>query len=343
MTKKKQHRGQTLSRQILGLLAVTLLISVVLMQILSYSARGIIENILFLQDILLTETQYADLNDWIFNLSLLVSVIFFILLFLFLLGERLSYINDILKGIDALQQGNQEHTVPIEGHNELTQLATSVNYLSATQKQIKEKEQALAEEKEQLTRSLSHDIRTPLTSILSYTELLAEQPNLPRQTQGEYLHLIHKKAEQIRDLTEILLGSNRKPEYIQDARLLMEQLIAEMEDLLEDTFALQADLSACPAFAGTFDISELRRITDNLVSNIQKYADPTYPVLLSIKQDEDGLVLHQENAVLPQQEAPEGYHIGISSIRRIAQHYGGHAEIRQTGDRFAITITLREF
>ena len=144
MTKKKQHRGQTLSRQILGLLAVTLLISVVLMQILSYSARGIIENILFLQDILLTETQYADLNDWIFNLSLLVSVIFFILLFLFLLGERLSYINDILKGIDALQQGNQEHTVPIEGHNELTQLAKSVNYLSATQKQIKEKEQALA-------------------------------------------------------------------------------------------------------------------------------------------------------------------------------------------------------
>ena len=178
MTKKKQHRGQTLSRQILGLLAVTLLISVVLMQILSYSARGIIENILFLQDILLTETQYADLNDWIFNLSLLVSVIFFILLFLFLLGERLSYINDILKGIDALQQGNQEHTVPIEGHNELTQLATSVNYLSATQKQIKEKEQALAEEKEQLTRSLSHDIRTPLTSILSYTELLAEQVGL---------------------------------------------------------------------------------------------------------------------------------------------------------------------
>ena len=63
--------------------------------------------------------------------------------------------------------------VPVEGNNELTQLAKSVNYLSQTQREVKQREQALSAEKEQFIRGLSHDIRTPLTSIMAYSELLA--------------------------------------------------------------------------------------------------------------------------------------------------------------------------
>ena len=76
-----------MSREILGLLAVSVLIAFVLLQVLSFGASGIIENFLFVRDIFLTDAQFAELYDWVFNLSLLVSVAFFVILFLFLLGE----------------------------------------------------------------------------------------------------------------------------------------------------------------------------------------------------------------------------------------------------------------
>ena len=83
---------------------------------------------------------------------------------------------------------------PVEGNNELTQLAKSVNYLSQTQREVKQREQALSAEKEQFIRGLSHDIRTPLTSIMAYSELLAGEKAVAPEEQEKYLHLIHTKA-----------------------------------------------------------------------------------------------------------------------------------------------------
>ena len=119
--------------------------------------------------------------------------------------------------------------------------------------QIKEK--ALNEEKEQLIRTLSHDIRTPLTSILSYSEFLSSPQTCSSEALQEYLPLIQKKALQIRELTDILLdGGKRNPERFEDARLLMEQLIGEFEDALEDNYKVSTDFAQCSPFAGIFDV-----------------------------------------------------------------------------------------
>ena len=143
MTKPNGQKRHKLSGEILGVLTITFVIALFLFQLLRIAAGAIIDSVLFMQDIVLTEAQYIQADDWVFNLSLLVSVGFFVILFLFLLGERLSYIRDILEGIDALQKGQENHMVPVEGNNELTQLAKAVNYLSKTQREVKQREQAL--------------------------------------------------------------------------------------------------------------------------------------------------------------------------------------------------------
>ena len=319
------------------------MIAFVLLQVLSLSAIGIIESFLFAQDIFLTDAQFAELDDWVFNLSLLVSVAFFVILFLFLLGERLSYIREALKGIDALQNGQEDYAVPLEGRNELTQLAEAVNYLSQTQREVRERERVLNDEKEQFIRALSHDIRTPLTSIMAYSELLNGQREVTREEQAGYLKLIQSKASQIKDMTDILLDSSKRtPEHFEDARLLMEQLAGEFEEMLEDEFLIETDLTGCPAFSGTFDVQELRRVFDNLISNVRKYAAPEKAVKLSISLKNAQLVIRQENAVRQLDKPAEGYRIGIRSIQRIAQNYAGGAEVQQSGDIFSITITLSE-
>ena len=148
MTDNKKQKQRKLSHEIVGLLAISFVIALFLLQLLSMCAVVVSERFLSARDIVLTQAQLENLDIWVFNLSLLVSVLFFLVLFLFLLGERLSYIRELTKGIDALQDGQLDYSVPLEGRNELTQLARDINYLSATQREIKEKERALNEEKE---------------------------------------------------------------------------------------------------------------------------------------------------------------------------------------------------
>ena len=87
-------------------------------------------------------------------------------------------------------------------------------------------------------------------------------------------------------------------------------------------------------------MGELRRIFDNLISNIQKYAEPAEPVVLTVSKTDGDIVITQSNAMKQSQEPTESYKLGLNSIRRIAQNYGGSVEISQTEEVFNIVITL---
>ncbi len=344
MTDARLTKGRKLAYEILGLIGISALLAAILFLILSRTATAIVESYCFTNSVVMTEFDWLEVDRWIFSVSAIISAFGFSLLFLTLLSDRITYIRTLTGGIDALRMGQTGSKLPLEGRNELTQLADAINYMSATQQQLREKEQALAREKEQFIRTLSHDIRTPLTSILAYSEYLAVETGISQEEQKLHLQMIRKKAEQIRDLTELLLdGGKRNPEHFDDAHLLMEQLAAEFEGDLEERFDVHTDLSGCPAFAGTFDVQELRRIFDNLSSNVSKYADPNKPVLLNIRAEDAGLCIRQTNSISTAPSQQDSYKLGINSIRRIVQNYGGSVDLWQDVETFSIAITLSEF
>lgn len=96
-------------------------------------------------------------------MSLLSTVILFLVLFLFLLGQKLAYLREIIQGVDALRTHRLEDTIPLREANELTELAEHINFLSETERRLRQQEMALQAERERMIRDLSHDIRTPLT------------------------------------------------------------------------------------------------------------------------------------------------------------------------------------
>lgn len=344
MTEKRRPKQRRLALEILGLIAISALFAALLFLILSGTGTVIVEGYCFRSGVVMSESDWLAADRWIFTMSGLLAGAGFSLLFLVLLGDHMAYIRTITAGIDALRTGPAGDAVPLEGNNELTALAEAINALSAAQRQLREKEQALAQEKEQFLRTLSHDIRTPLTSILAYSEYLSGDAPISPEEQRAHLLLLRRKAEQIRDLTALLLdGDKRSPEHFADGRLLMEQLGGEFEEVLEDRFDVRTDLSGCPAFSGTFDVRELRRIFDNLSSNVEKYADPHRPVALRIRVDADGLHIHQSNGIASVSGPRDSYKLGLNSIRRIAQHYGGRVSVTQDADRFAIDITLSDY
>lgn len=341
LTDRKPIAFRKLSHELLGLIAIAAAVSLVLFLLLSGIATVVAENYFFQHDIPMTELEWLTVDRHIFIISAVCSCLSFAVLFLLLLNDRIAYIKTITAGISQLQQAQQELELPLQGKNELTKLAGAINDMSRAQLALREKEQAMAREKEALIRSLSHDIRTPLTSILAYAEYLTAQENLAPEERAEYLQLIGKKAGQIRDLTAILLdGGRRNVEYYEDGRLLMEQLAAEFEEALEDRFQTVVDLSALAPFGGSFDVQELRRIFDNLCSNVEKYADVTRPVYLSVGIEAGHLQIRQSNAIAPVRTCGESFQIGLTSIRRIVQHYGGQVTVTEENGEFAVAITM---
>ena len=304
MTDIKKRSTRKLSRQIMGLLAVTLVISFVIFWTISLCGSAIIEYICYSRGVTITQRLSDDIRGWVFNVSLLISVGFFVVLLMFLMGERIA---------EAL-------------------------------KKIEDKERALSEEREELIRSLSHDIRTPLTSIMSYSEFLLLEEERSQEEYRKYLELIQNKGMQIKELTDVLLdGGRRDLQFFEDGRLLMEQLAAEFEEMLEDNFDIRQDIERCGKFKGNFDINEMRRIFDNLISNVKKYAEPSAKVELIIEADKRGLIIIQRNKIRHMTGEVESNKIGLAGIKRIAQNYGGNMAVTSENDDFEILITLSEF
>ena len=344
MLTEKNKRMQKLSHQILVLFAICFVLSALLFVFITFFGIGVVEEYCFIHDIALDEEQYFHLDNIVVGGGIVISLVFFIILFLALFGEKLAYIRTIIRGVDTLRRGDFGHMLPVEGNNELTTLAQEINYLSATQLAVKKKEKRLNEDREELIRTLSHDIRTPLTSIMSYTEILQAREMCTPEEQRNYLSLVSKKTLQIKELTDILLdGGKREKEYIEDGRLLLRQLVDEFEAALEEDFKINVDLLGCPAFSGSFDVQDMRRIFDNLISNIQKYADPAKTVELMIKKDERGIEIRQKNAVKRSDGHGESFHMGLNSIRRIANNYDGSVKIAENEDTFEITVLLSKF
>ncbi|MBR4865782.1 MAG: HAMP domain-containing histidine kinase [Clostridia bacterium] len=340
MTEPKRKK---LSSQILATLGISLGAAVAAFDLLVFGAYALLDRVYDAQPISMSEDALISAQGWALNLSLLFSVGFFLTLFLVLLGNRLSYVRTITQGIDRLKAGQGDWVIPLRGNNELTTLAVTINAMNAARNAVREKEKALNEERETLIRTLSHDIRTPLTSVLSYSELLLSRQELDESARGQAA-LIREKAERIKELTDVLLdGGKRTPEEFPDARLLFLQLAMEFEEVLEGDFSVETDLSGLPPFAGGFDPGELRRVLDNLITNVQKYAHPDHPVTLRVEKTGEGIVITQENAVRRAEAKPESFQMGITSIRRVAHNYGGRAEIRKDEERFVISITLSEF
>ena len=337
MLTNKESKSRKLTYEILGIVAICFTISLIVFIFLTSLTTSLIENYLFNNDIILTEDEFFELDKTITITGLIISIIIFAILFIILFSKKISYIKELTNGIEKLRENDYEHEVSIQGNNELTDLAKEINFLSKQEKELKEKERKLKEEKEELIRNLSHDIRTPLTSIISYTELASKQDDKNQ----EYYSLVLKKANQIKELTDILLdGGKREVIYVEDGKLLIHQLVEEFEEILEDNYKLSINIDLIDNYSINIDINEIRRIFDNLITNIQKYADNNKDVELIITSNDKELVITQRNFIKEVKEETEHHNIGLNSIKKIVQNYDGNVLVNNDNKTFEIIIKL---
>ena len=338
---KADRKNKKLAWEIIEYLLLSAAIALFTFFFLYFTAESIAWVYVERQSIVMGEMQDSLLDLWLRCICGLAAAVICLALFLLLLGQRLSYLVTIIDGVEKLRGDGLDYKVAVEGEDELTELAESINYLAASQKEIRRKEQALKDEREVWIRSLSHDIRTPLTSMLSYTEFLRGKERLTRQEMEEYIGLVESKARQIRMLTEQLMGSAAgRGEPIENVKLLLEQLTMEWEELLEDRFCCRIDLEDCQDCPAVADIYALRRIFDNLASNVEKYADPDQEVWLKGENEGPRLTLIQKNKKKIDKDPVDSTGIGLQSIGQIASYWGGEVKVLEDEISFEIHITM---
>lgn len=279
------------------------------------------------------------------DILLLVCLAAFPLFFLWLSRGIVQYIVRLSEEIQAMEGGDLDHPITVQGSDELTVLASSLDSMRLTLRQQHEDEAAAAAKVKSLITEMSHDLRTPLTTLLLYTEILrCHKYETPAQAQ-DYLTKIDSKARQLKQLSDNLFEYaliTRDTVAVLDPPARFSQIFEE--PLTEMVGELQERGFVCALELGeeddTLTVKEqyVHRILDNITSNLLKYADPAQDVRVQFVKEGGCAGLCFANGVLPGAAHADSTKVGLSSIETMMEKMQGSCQIEQTEGSFAITI-----
>ncbi|SDS04761.1 Signal transduction histidine kinase [Paenibacillaceae bacterium GAS479] len=196
----------------------------------------------------------------------------------FLLFRQLGYLNRVAKAADELAAGRMPGALPQSGSGVFTSLAININALRQGVSML-QNEQAKSERlKTELITNVSHDLRTPLTSIITYTELLKSE-DATIEERAAYIEIIDQKSKRLKtmidDLFEVstMTSGNAKLLMVKtDLVQLMQQAIGEHKEAMDNSdVQFRISLPEYPIYFPA-DGQKLWRVFDNLIVNMLKYS-----------------------------------------------------------------------
>lgn len=187
----------------------------------------------------------------------------------------------------AIRAGRLERELTLQKGSDLSALADDLNHIGQGLHQAVEERTRSERMKVELVTNVSHDLKTPLTSIISYTELLAQEPLDPPAS--EYVQIMGEKAQRLKamvqDVFEVSKAASRQLpvnlERLDYARLLR-QTLADMAQAIEDSGLILRTSIPETEVPITADSDRLYRVFQNLIGNALKYSLPGSRVYLSL-------------------------------------------------------------
>lgn len=277
-----------------------------------------------------------------------VAVAVFITIMLLFTHRITHKISRLSASVNAVSSGELEEPISVSGHDELAQLAQDVNHMRDAIAERARGEQTAWQANSDLITALSHDIRNPLTSLIGYLELLEmEQERLPEELQ-QYVHSSLDKAYRLKDLTgemfRYFLVFGRKEQDLQmetyDAQILLEQLLGEYTaELRSHGFRVNAAELQTPCRVRT-DVCMLKRVVDNLMSNLEKYAEPAEPLAILASEEDGALHICFANRTKKLTGQVESNRIGLRTCAAIMQLLGGEFCTYREADGFTAELVL---
>lgn len=272
--------------------------------------------------------------------------------------KKLWYLSYIMDGTQRIKNGDIHHKLKLIGEDNFTTLADNINNIrdgldKAIDNQLKSERM-----KSELITNVSHDLKTPLTSIINYVELIKKEENISPGYLKDYVNVLDSKSKRLKILIEDLFEASKASsgnielnmEKI-DLTQLLRQSIGEMEEKLsEASLDLKINMTEEKTYVRA-DGRRLYRVLENLLINISKYSLPNTRVYIDIIEEDNKVKLTMKNISSyelnfdPEEimerfkraddsRNTEGSGLGLAIARDLVNLQGGTFSIDIDGDLF---------
>lgn len=302
---------------------------------------------------------FRENQDQIFLIS--VVALFLLLMTLFIRGF-VKYLKDITQGIDSLLDMDM-NTVSLA--HELSPVEKKINAVKLTLVQQRNEIQAAEQRKNDLIMYLAHDLKTPLSSVLGYLNLLRDEGQISEELREKYLSIALDKAERLEDLINEFFEITRfnlshiTLQYSEiDLTRLLEQLIFEFTPMLQEK-NLTCELHAADGYRLKCDADKIQRVFDNLLRNAVLYSFDGTVVDVTVAQQQGLLVIKFLNrgADIPKEKLDRifeqfyrldssrstksgGAGLGLAIAKQIVELHGGTITARSGQEEIEFTVNL---
>lgn len=248
---------------------------------------------LIIKDTPIAEIETQTTYSYNSSLALLVGLLFFISGFLILTKTKMDYIQELYNTVKIMTTGNLKYKAPVKGHDELSHLAQSINVMAKEINQRIEEERKLEKAKQELITNVSHDLRTPLTSIIGYLGL-AMDDNISKEKKNDYIQIAYNKSESLKVLiselfeyTKLQSPENKPILTLVNLGDLLDQLVEEMIPMAEDRgLEIKKSFAEKSVFVSV-EPQQIVRVFENLISNAIKYTYGSQPIEVSLEEVDD--------------------------------------------------------
>ena len=296
-----------------------------------------------------TQTLYSDIARLS---SLFAAAIVLAIILINYFRIIIKRINRLESDVNIVSHVDMDHKIVSKGHDEIAMLSHNVEIMRNTMLENLKNEQEAREANTELITSISHDLRTPLTVLMGYVEMMKNHQDCDEEMY-KYICATETTAHRLKQLSDdmfrysLAFGDAKKgitlEEY--DAHTLLGQMIAEHVLLMEEKgFEFDTGSALAPFEEGTTvftDAQNLMRIVDNVFSNLYKYADKNYPIEINTYVNGDIVTLECKNKILTDIETAESNGIGLKTCVRLAKLIAENFEYENMGDSFVCRISIK--
>ena len=298
----------------------------------------------------------------------LLGIVIFAVTFLVLQEKSIAYIGRISDAVRNISEGDLNTTIEVIGDDEFSSMAENLNKMVEDIRKLMDKEREAERTKNELITNVAHDLRTPLTSIIGYLELLSgKAAPLPPEMQKKYIDIAYSKAKRLEKLIEYLFGFTKLNYGKISMHVSKVDIIKLLGQLLEESYPnfanknLSYELqSNVPAKIITADGNLLARLFDNLINNAIKYGAEGKRVLVKVTAGEETVQVSVINYgyVIPETELPlifdkfyrveqsrsthtGGTGLGLAIVKNIVDMHGGTITVKSDLNGTVFTVTLQ--
>ncbi|MDS0526090.1 ATP-binding protein [Clostridium sp. SHJSY1] len=290
-------------------------------------------------------------------------MLFYMLFVIWYIIKTNRFFLRIIEGTDEIVAGNLNCTIEEKGIGEFLKIVNNINNMKTGFKKALENEIKSERLKSELITNVSHDLKTPLTSIINYVGLLKKE-GISNEEADRYIDVLDRKSQRLKVIIDDLFEASKMASGAVDLEVekievtsLLKQTLGEFDEAINNselTFRLKFPEEKVYA---NLDGKKTWRVFENLINNILKYSQSGTRVYISLKEEDNKIIITMKNISSYEMDfqneeiferfkrgdksrSTEGTGLGLSIAKSIVELQGGELSIEIDGDLFKTRVIV---